>query len=66
MSLWRYRTDTSGRWNATFIRLASTTGSELQSAAARGGFVDQTRDETVGDSGRKAMGPVGRNLWYAV
>jgi len=45
--------------------LVKIIGSDLTKAAARGGFVDQTRDDTVGDRGRKAIGPVGRNLWYA-
>jgi len=58
--------EASGRRNAAFIMLAKIIGSDLTKAAASGGFVDQTRDETVGDRGRKAMGPVGRNLWYAV
>ena len=46
--------------------LVKIIGSELTKVAAREGFVDQTREETVGDRGRKAMGPVGRNLWYAI
>ena len=58
--------DTSGRRKAAFIMLAKIMGSNLTKAAARGGFVDQTRDDTVGERGRKAMGPVGRNLWYAI
>jgi hypothetical protein len=58
--------DTSGRRNAAFIMLVKIIGSDLTKAAARGGFVDQTREETVGDRGRKAIGPVGRNLWYAI
>ena len=46
--------------------LARTLVSQARRAAARGGFVDQTSDEVVGVSGRKAMGPVDRNRWYAV
>ena len=57
--------DTSGRRNAAFIIFVKIIGSDLTNVAARGGFVDQTKDDTVGDNGRKAMGPVGRNLWYA-
>lgn len=41
-------------------------GSDFTSAEASAGFVDQTRDETVGDSGKNAIGPVGKNLWYAI
>lgn len=37
--------------------------SAVLSAEAKEGFVDHTRDETVGDKGRNAIGPVGRNLW---
>lgn len=58
--------DTSGKRNAALIMLAKTAGSDLHSAAAWRGLVDQTNEETVGERGRKAMGPVGRNLWYAV
>ena len=64
--LWRYLRDTSGSRNAALIMLTSTPGSEARSALARCGLVDQTREDAVGESGRKAMGPVGRNLWYAV
>jgi len=46
--------------------LANTAGSDLHNAAAWRGLVDQTKEETVGERGRKAMGPVERNLWYAV
>ena len=42
--------------------LVSTPGPEADSADAILGLVDQTRDETVGDRGKNAMGPVGRNL----
>ena len=41
-------------------------GSRDFSADARLGLVDQTRDEAVGESGRNAMEPVGKNRWYAV
>ena len=43
-----------------------TLRSEARSVAARGGFVDHTSDDVVDDRGRKAMGPVGKNLWKAV
>ena len=66
MRLWRYRRDTSGRRNAALIMPARTAGSQARSALARCGFVDQTSDDAVGDRGKKAIGPVGRNLWYAV
>jgi hypothetical protein len=46
--------------------LVKTIGSPLTKIAAKGGFVDQTREETVGDRGRNAIGPVERNLWYAI
>jgi hypothetical protein len=46
--------------------LARTSGPEAIRADAICGLVDQTRDETVGERGRKAIGPVGRNRWYAV
>ena len=59
---WRYRIDTSGKRNAALIMLANTAGSDLHSADAWRGLVDQTKEETVGERGRKAMGPVGRNL----
>ena len=62
----RYRIDTSGSRNAAFIILVRTGGSEAIKAAARRGLVDQTKDDVVGERGRKAMGPVGRNRWYAV
>jgi hypothetical protein len=42
--------------------LAKIIGSDFTKAAARRGFVDQTREDAVGDRGRKAIGPVGRNL----
>lgn len=35
-------------------------------AAASAGFVDQTSEDVVGERGRNAMGPVGRNRWNAV
>jgi hypothetical protein len=35
----------------------------LVSVPANGGEVDHTREEAVGESGRKAMGPVGRKRW---
>jgi hypothetical protein len=46
--------------------LLNTRGPDAIKAVAKGGFVDQTRDEAIGERGRKAMGPVGRNLWKAV
>jgi hypothetical protein len=66
MRLCRYRVDISGSRNAALIMLARTMGSAAVKADARWGFVDHTRDEAVSDSGRKAIGPVGRNRWYAV
>ena len=48
------------------IMLVRTAGSEESSAFARCGFVDQTRDEAVGERGKNAMGPVGRKRWYAM
>lgn len=62
MRLCRYRIDTSGKRNAALIMLANTAGSDLHNAAAWRGPVDQTKEEIVGERGRKAMGPVGRNL----
>ena len=56
----KYRRDTSGRRKAALIMLVRTAGSEESSAFARCGFVDQTRDEAVGERGKNAMGPVGR------
>jgi hypothetical protein len=53
--------ENSGRRKAALIMLISTAGSEDVKADARRGFVDQTNDEVVGERGRKAMGPVGRN-----
>ncbi len=74
----KYRTDISGNLKAALIMSFRNSGStppgdELvaaplapfggaESADASGGLVDQTREETVGDKGRKAIGPVGRNL----
>lgn len=66
MSLWRYRIETSGSLKAAFIMLDNTSGPAAMRAAANGGLVDHTREETVGERGRKAIGPVGKNLWYAV
>lgn len=40
--------------------------SEARSVAASAGFVDHTSDDVVDERGRKAIGPVGRNLWKAV
>jgi hypothetical protein len=62
MTLLRYRIETSGRRKAAFIMLLITTAPEAIKAVARGGFVDQTKDEAMGERGRNAMGPVGRNL----
>ena len=44
----------------------NASGASFLYAAARSGRVDQTMVETVGLRGRKASGPVGRNLWKAV
>lgn len=46
--------------------LASTAGSDAVKAVAISGVVDQTREDAVGDMGRKAIGPVGRKRWYAI
>jgi len=40
--------------------LVKIAGSALLSTAAKAGEVDHTREATVEESGRKAMGPVGR------
>jgi hypothetical protein len=45
--------------------LGSSAASDLM-MEAKEGVVDHTRDEVVGESGREAIGPVGRNRWYAV
>jgi hypothetical protein len=58
---WRKRTDSSGRRNAALIMPVRIAGSALVRTAAKAGEVDHTSDEAVGESGRKAMGPVGRN-----
>lgn len=45
---------------------ANTEGSSALRAVASAGLVDHTSVDAVVDSGRHAIGPVGRNLWYAV
>lgn len=69
ISLCKYRTDISGSLNAAFIISFRISGSApgvvalagaADSAEARAGLVDQTREEAVGDNGRNAIGPVGR------
>jgi len=45
------------------IMLVRIAWSALVSTAANAGEVDQTREDAVGESGRKAMGPVGRKRW---
>ena len=42
------------------MKLTSTEESTDFSAAAKAGLVDQTIDDSVGERGRKAIGPVGR------
>jgi hypothetical protein len=49
--------------NAAFIMLERTADSAFMRAVARAGLVDHTREDAVLDSGRNAMGPVGRNRW---
>lgn len=56
----------AGRRKAALIIVDRTAGSHARRALAICGLVDQTRDEAVGEKGRKAIGPVGRNRWYAV
>ena len=73
----KYRTDISGNLKAALIMSFKISGSApgdglvvappplfggVESADASGGLVDQTREDAVGDKGRKAIGPVGRNL----
>lgn len=56
----------SGSRNAAFTKIANVSAGEAFSAPAMAGVVDHTREEAVGESGRQAMGPVGKNLWNAV
>jgi len=49
--------------NAALIMPVRIAGSALVSTAANAGEVDQTREAPVGESGRKAMGPVERIRW---
>ena len=44
----------------------STSDPAFVRASAMCGLVDQTRLDAVGERGKNAMGPVGKNLWYAV
>ena len=60
---WRKRTDTSGRRNAALIIPVRIAGSDWVRTAAKVGVVDHTSEDAVGESGRKAIGPVGRNRW---
>lgn len=52
--------DVSGNLNAALTIRVKTSGSTARSAAASGGFVDQTSEDAVGETGRHAIGPVGR------
>jgi hypothetical protein len=52
--------DKYGNRKAALIMIAKTAGSQARSEEANADFVDQTREETVGVNGRKAIGPVGR------
>lgn len=61
-----YAIDIEGNRKAALIMKASTPGSHSFNASASAGRVDQTSDDMVGESGRKAIGPVGRKRWYAV
>jgi len=56
----------SGRHNVGLIMPVRIAGSTLVStagSAANAGKVDQTREDAIGESGRKPMGPVGRKHW---
>ena len=55
--------DTSGSLNAALIIWFKICGPAAVKIDARSGFVDHTREETVDESGRKAIGPVGRKRW---
>lgn len=56
----RYRIEMSGKRKAALMKFTSTGGSTDFNAAAKVGLVDQTIDDSVGERGRKAIGPVGR------
>ena len=58
--------DISGSLKAALIMCPSTSGPAFVRASAMCGLVDQTRLDAVGERGKNAMGPVGKNLWYAV
>ena len=58
----RYLIEGAGSRKAAFIMVERALDSEARSVAASGGFVDHTSDDVVDERGRKAMGPVGRNL----
>lgn len=58
--------DISGNLKAALMRYVKARGSMDVKAAAKAGFVDQTKEDAVGDKGRNATGPVGRKRWYAV
>jgi hypothetical protein len=47
------------------VTRASKSVSVTSSAAASAGIIDHISEDTVGDSGRNAIGPVGRKRWYA-
>jgi SLT domain-containing protein len=59
----RYLTDRYGSRKAALTIRARTSGSQAFKAVARAGVVDQTSEDTVGESGRNAIGPVGRKRW---
>src|SRR5258706_14280342 len=61
----RYVMETSGNLKAALIIIERISGPAPSKASASSGGVDHRRDARPGASGRKASGPVGKNLWYA-